>query len=59
MWPLDFLILESKNAKNDDLKKEVMTRKKKTSCFGGFCSNLWVKLASKMMKNSGNSNLIF
>jgi hypothetical protein len=32
------------------LEKEVMTRRKKTSCFGGFYLSLRVKLASKVVK---------
>ena len=34
--------------------KKMMTRRKKTSCFGGFCLNLRVKLASECQKIPGN-----
>jgi hypothetical protein len=36
------------------LKKKELVARKKTSCFGGFCSGIWVKLASKIVKILGN-----
>jgi len=51
---LDFQAAITQNDENNLYQEGGDDPEKKTSCFGGFCSGLRVKLASKIFKILGN-----